>query len=82
MANGGSGPPADKGVTVAGSALSIERPGVPGAPPLRIAVVGAGGWGAQHARMITERVDTELVGIVGRTHDRTEARAAEYGTSA
>jgi predicted dehydrogenase len=82
VANGGSRPLADKGVIVAGSALSIERPGVPGVPPLRVAVVGAGGWGAQHARMITERVDTELVGVVGRTPERTEARAVAYGTRA
>lgn len=63
-----------------GSALSIERPGLRGVAPLKVAVVGAGGWGAQHARILTERVDTELVGIVGRTPKRTTARAAEYGT--
>lgn len=63
-----------------GSALSIERPGARGVPPLKVAVVGAGGWGAQHARIFTERVDTELVGVVGRTPERTAARAAEYGT--
>ena len=67
---------------MAGSALSIERPGSRDVAPLRIAVVGAGGWGAQHARMITERVDTELVGVVGRDPARTEARAAAYGTRA
>ena len=65
-----------------GSALNIERPGSRGVTPLRIAVVGAGGWGAQHARVITERVDTELVGVVGRGRERTEARAAAYGTRA
>ncbi|MBU1250118.1 MAG: Gfo/Idh/MocA family oxidoreductase [Actinobacteria bacterium] len=62
------------------SALSIERPGERDVAPLRIAVVGAGGWGAQHARVVTERLDTELVGIVGRDPGRTEARAATYGT--
>jgi len=67
---------------VTGSALNIERPGSSGVAPLRIAVVGAGGWGAQHARVITERVDTELVGVVGRGRERTEARAAAYGTRA
>ncbi len=65
-----------------GSALSIERPGERGVEPLRIAVVGAGGWGAQHARVVTERVDTELVGVVGRSPERTAARAAAYGTRA
>lgn len=63
-----------------GSALSIKRPGTPGVAPVRIAVVGTGGWGAQHARVVTERIDTELVGVVGRDPDRTAARAAAYGT--
>ncbi|MER3390333.1 MAG: Gfo/Idh/MocA family oxidoreductase [Microcella sp.] len=67
---------------MASSALSIERPGDPEAAPLRVAVVGAGGWGAQHARVVTERFDTELVGIVGRDPARTEARAASYATRA
>ena len=65
---------------MASSALNIERPGERGVVPLRIAVVGAGGWGAQHARVVTERLDTELVGIVGRDAGRTEARAASFGT--
>ena len=64
-----------------GSALSIERPGVPGAAPLRIAVVGTGGWGAQHARVVTERIDTELVAVVGRDTARTAARAARLQRS-
>ena len=67
---------------MAGSALNIERPGQRGVPPLRVAVVGAGGWGAQHARALTERVDTELVAVVGRNQERTAARAAAYGTRA
>ena len=49
--------------------------------PLRIAVVGAGGWGAQHARIFSRRPDTTLCAIVGRTAERTAARAAEYGTT-
>lgn len=65
---------------MAGSALSIHRPGMRGVTPTRIAVIGAGGWGAQHARIAAERVDTDLVAIVGRSRDRTDARAAEYGT--
>ena len=60
---------------MASSALSIERPGEHDVAPLRVAVVGAGGWGAQHARVVTERVDTELVGIVGRDAGRTELAA-------
>jgi predicted dehydrogenase len=49
---------------------------------LRVAVVGAGGWGEQHARIFARRPDTELVAIVGRTPERAEARAAAYGTTA
>ena len=45
----------------------------------RVAVVGAGVWGAQHARVFAERADTDLVAIAGRTVDKTAARAASYG---
>ncbi|MFT4284981.1 MAG: Gfo/Idh/MocA family oxidoreductase, partial [Protaetiibacter sp.] len=48
---------------------------------LRIAVVGAGGWGEQHARIFSRRADTELVAIVGRDPERTAARAARYGAA-
>ena len=47
----------------------------------RVGVVGAGAWGAEHARIFSRRSDTELVGIVGRSPERTAARAAEYGTT-
>jgi predicted dehydrogenase len=49
---------------------------------LRVAVVGAGRWGAEHARIFSRRPDTELVAIVGRDADRTQIRAAEYDTRA
>ncbi|MBA3710055.1 MAG: Gfo/Idh/MocA family oxidoreductase, partial [Planctomycetes bacterium] len=49
---------------------------------LRIAIVGAGGWGNQHARICASRADVELVGICGRTAARTEERAAAYDTRA
>ncbi|MGZ4313061.1 MAG: Gfo/Idh/MocA family protein, partial [Solirubrobacteraceae bacterium] len=49
---------------------------------LRVAVVGAGGWGEQHARIFARRHDTELVGIVGRTPERAAARAEAYETTA
>jgi predicted dehydrogenase len=46
---------------------------------LRVAVVGTGAWwGREHARVYSERADTELVAVVGRTADRTDARAAEF----
>src|SRR4051812_41366811 len=47
---------------------------------IKIALVGAGGWGRQHARIFAERVDVEFCAIVGRTLERTRARAAEFGT--
>lgn len=48
--------------------------------PLKVAVVGAGGWGAQHARIFAGRPDTELVGVLGRNPARTAARAAAFDT--
>ena len=46
---------------------------------LRVAVVGTGAWwGREHARVFSERPDTELVAVVGRTAEKTETRAAEF----
>jgi predicted dehydrogenase len=50
--------------------------------PLRVAVVGTGGWGEQHARIFSRRPDIELVAVVGRDAVRTDARAAAYGSTA
>lgn len=50
--------------------------------PTRVAVVGAGVWGEQHARVFAAHPDAELVGIAGRTRERTEARAGAYGVPA
>ena len=49
---------------------------------LRVAVIGAGGWGRQHARVWAARPDVELCAIVGRTEEKTQVRAAEYGVPA
>ncbi len=49
---------------------------------LKVAIVGAGGWGRQHARVWAERPDVELCAIAGRTWEKTQARAAEYGVRA
>lgn len=49
---------------------------------MRVAVVGTGVWGEQHARIFARRSDTELVGVVGRDPARTEERAAAYRTQA
>ena len=54
--------------------MSVER--------LRVAIVGAGGWGQQHARILAGRADVELCGIAGRTAAKTAARAAAFGTRA
>jgi len=47
---------------------------------LRIAVIGTGGWGREHARIFSRRPDTDLVAIVGRTSAKTVERAAAYQT--
>lgn len=49
---------------------------------LRVAVVGAGGWGREHARIFAGRLDTELCAVVGRSPTRTGERAAEFGAAA
>lgn len=46
---------------------------------IKVAVIGAGGWGYQHARAFSERRDTYLCSITGRTEERTKRRAAEFG---
>ena len=48
----------------------------------RVAVVGTGGWGEQHARIFSRRPDTELVAVVGRDPGRAQARAEAFGTTA
>ena len=45
---------------------------------LKVAVVGAGTWGEQHARLFARRPDTDLCAVVGRTPERTRVRAAAY----
>lgn len=54
---------------------------LPTVPRLRVAVVGAGGWGEQHARVFADRTDTVLCAVVGRDPGRTRARAEAYGTT-
>ena len=45
---------------------------------LRVAIVGAGGWGFQHARSFSERKDIELAAIFGRTEEKTRKRAEQF----
>jgi predicted dehydrogenase len=46
----------------------------------KIALVGAGGWGRQHARVLASRSDVDFCAIAGRTPEKTRARAEEFGT--
>ena len=47
---------------------------------LRVAVVGTGDWwGRQHAIAWSTRSDARLCAVAGRTPERTEQRAAEFG---
>jgi predicted dehydrogenase len=47
--------------------------------PVKVAVVGAGEWGQQHARVFASRPDTELCAVSARHADRAAQRAAEWG---
>ena len=46
---------------------------------LRVAVVGAGRWGRQHARVWSERKDVDFRAVVARTEAKASARAADFG---
>jgi len=47
---------------------------------VKVALVGAGGWGLQHARIFAARPDVDFRAIVGQTPEKTRARAEEFGT--
>ena len=49
---------------------------------LKVALIGAGGWGRQHARVFQSREDVDLCAIVGRSAEKTKKRAAEFGANA
>lgn len=46
---------------------------------IKVALVGAGGWGYQHARVFAAREDVDLCAVAGRTEERTKARAEQFG---
>jgi predicted dehydrogenase len=52
------------------------------AQKIRVAVVGVGDFGRNHARVYRELEEAELVGIVDANADRARAIAAEYKTQA
>lgn len=49
---------------------------------MRVALVGAGGWGQHHARVYSEREDVDFCAVVGRDAARTQAHAAKLGVRA
>jgi myo-inositol 2-dehydrogenase/D-chiro-inositol 1-dehydrogenase len=49
---------------------------------VKVALIGAGGWGYHHARIFDDRKDVDFCAVVGRDADRTRARADEFGTNA
>ncbi len=49
---------------------------------VKVALIGAGDWGLQHARVFAARPDVELCAVVGRTPEKTRARAARFGARA
>lgn len=46
---------------------------------VKVAIIGAGGWGLQHARVFSARPDVEIVALVGRSLEKTRERAAQFG---
>lgn len=59
----------------------MSEPQVSRPDALRVAVVGAGGWGEQHARVFARRPDTHLCAVVARTSASAAARAGAYGAT-
>ena len=49
---------------------------------VKAVLICAGGWGLQHARILSERPDVDFRAIAGRKVDKTQARAAQFGVRA
>ncbi len=49
------------------------------AAKIKVALVGAGGWGLQHARVFSQHPDVALCAVAGRNEARTRARAEAFG---
>ena len=50
--------------------------------PVRVAVIGAGAFGRNHARVLSQLPDVRLVAIADIDGDKAQSLAAEYGTNA
>jgi predicted dehydrogenase len=46
---------------------------------IKVALVGAGGWGGQHARVFSADPRVAFCAVCGRSEEKTRRRAAEYG---
>jgi myo-inositol 2-dehydrogenase / D-chiro-inositol 1-dehydrogenase len=49
---------------------------------VKVALIGAGGWGKQHARIFSARADVDFCAVVGRNPEKTMQRADAFGTRA
>jgi len=49
---------------------------------LKVALIGAGIWGLEHARIFAERPDVDFCAVVGRTPEKTRARAKQFDVRA
>ena len=54
----------------------------PTARKIKVCLIGAGQWGRQHARVFSQRPDVTLCAVAGRSLEKTQARAAEFGLRA
>jgi myo-inositol 2-dehydrogenase / D-chiro-inositol 1-dehydrogenase len=54
----------------------------PTARKVKVCLIGAGQWGRQHARVFSQRQDVTLCAVAGRSLEKTQTRAAEFGLRA
>ena len=54
----------------------------PNARKVKVCLIGAGQWGRQHARVFSQRPDVTLCAVAGRSLEKTQTRAAEFGLRA
>ena len=54
----------------------------PNGRKVKVCLIGAGQWGRQHARVFSQRPDVTLCAVAGRSLEKTQTRAAEFGLRA